>query len=153
MNAPDDSFHPIFAKLAVEGQHYNRSQNIVRMQDKQTKIQITIPIFTDNIAELDRVFMLDLTILTGGMARSPRFLPAHTSSLITILDDDYPGGMFHFTVDNLYITEENRQLVIFIQRDSSNLLHFAEVSVRTVDSADADRFGVDYSSLGVNFQT
>ena len=75
------------------------------------------------------------------------------TSLVIIVDDDSPAGVFSFSQNKLIVQEEFQLLVITIVRDTSGVIFPANISVRTVMPELGTELGIDYRALGVNIDT
>ena len=75
------------------------------------------------------------------------------TSLVIIVVDDSPAGVFSFSQNKLIVQEEFQLLVMTIVRDASGVIFPANISVRTVVAELATELGIDYSALAVNLDT
>ena len=147
----------MFEEVAIENVDYNRTQGLLKLEPYQTRQQITVPISADdNVPETDKLFTVTLSAVVDSesqLSESPRLRTGHMTSLVVIVDDENPAGVFSFSQNKLIVQEEFQLLVITILRATEGTIFPANISVRTVTPELATSIGIDYSSLGVNLET
>ncbi|KAI6651563.1 G protein coupled receptor 98-like protein isoform X1 [Oopsacas minuta] len=152
-----DNVTSMFEELAVVNVDYNRTQGVLELEPYQTRRQISVRLaMDDDIPGTDKLFIVTLSIVvdsTSQLSDSPRLRDNHMTSLVNIVDDDNPAGVFSFSQNKLIVQEEFQLLVITILRDTDRVIFPADISVRTVSPDLATSIGIDYSSLGVNLET
>ena len=91
---------------ATENVDFTYVSNRVTFESGQTNAQIRIPIFDDNLVEIDEYFTITLTNAGGG-AVLPGGLPTSTTTTrVTIIDNDLSSGRASFSLA-AYVTNEN----------------------------------------------
>ena len=147
----------MFEELAIAGRDYNTTQGLLRLDPLQTRQQIRVPIAGgDALPGVDKLFRVTLSAVvdsSGILSESPRLRVGYTTSVVIIVDDDTPAGVFSFSQNKLIVQEQFQLLVITVLRESSGAIFPANISVRTVDPQLGSSLGIDYSALGVNLET
>ena len=147
----------MFEELAVANIDYNITQGLLRLDAHQTRQQIRVPLAEgDEIPGVDKLFRVTLSAVVDSsslLSSSPRLRVGYMTSLVIIVDDDSPAGVFSFSQNKLIVQEEFQLLVITIVRDTSGVIFPANISVRTVIPELGTELGIDYRALGVNIDT
>ena len=152
-----DRVNTMFEELAVANIDYNITQGLLRLDSQQTRQQIRVPLAEgDEIPGVDKLFLVTLSAVvdsTSQLSSSPRLRNGYMTSLVIIVDDDSPAGVFSFSQNKLIVQEEFQLLVISIVRETSGVIFPANISVRTVVPELATELGIDHRALGVNIDT
>ena len=101
---------------ATETNDFTYITNSVTFESGQTNAVIRIPIFDDNVVEIDEYFTITLTNAAGG-ATLPGGLPtSSTSTIVTIIDNDLSSGRASFTLASYVTNEFAVAAIVSVQR-------------------------------------
>ena len=147
----------MFEEIALANIDYNITQGLLILDSHQTRQQIRVQLAEgDEIPGVDKLFRVTLSAVvdsTSQLSSSPRLRDGYITSLVIVVDDDSPAGVFSFSQNKLIVQEEFQLLIITIVRDTSGVIFPANISVRTVVPELGTELGIDYSALGVNMDT
>ena len=126
---------------ATDNVDFTYVSNRVTFESGQTNAQIRIPIFDDNLTEIDEYFTITLTNAGGG-ATLPGGLPTSTTSaIITLIDNDLSSGRASFTLASYVTNESAVSAIISVQRLGGSV---GSLSVRVAATNGTAANGVNF---------
>jgi uncharacterized delta-60 repeat protein/uncharacterized repeat protein (TIGR01451 family) len=129
---------------ALSGQDYTGRTNTITFPEGTTNRVISIPILNDTAVEFDENFFIVLTNATGG-ARLPGGLPTSTTStMVTIVDNDFSPGRLNFSVTNFMTNEAAGVAQIVVTRSGGSV---GAVSVDVAATNGTAVSGVDFTAV------